>query len=413
MNALGMPMHDIMTKWLKGLEKSREILKSADVPFGPLDTDIAKTPYEVVYQEDRVKVKHYSPTVERRIVTPLLMVYALINRETMLDLQPGRSVVENFRNMGIDVYMIDWGYPTRKDRYLTIDDHVNGYMDNVVDFIKERCGVSRINLMGICMGGTFSIIYSALHPEKIKNLVTTVAPSNFETDQGLLHIWTRGIDLGRIIDAYGNMPGDLLNLCFLLLNPARLVIDKYVSFFENMQDKEFIQNFVRMEKWIFDSPDVPGETIRQFIEDCYKKNLLIQSRMEVGGNRVDLKKITMPLLNIYGKFDHLVPPGACELLTSRVGTRDAEDLCIDTGHIGIYVSSKSQKQFTPKIVQWLKERDGAPESEPAPESGKMVSELKTESEYSQEEVSISPKTARAPKPSLKRKRVPAQASNLA
>jgi polyhydroxyalkanoate synthase len=377
MNTFGMPVDDIMTKWLKGLEQSRErLLKSKDVLLGTLDTEIAKTPYDVVYEEDRIKLKHYRPTSEKQVNTPLLMVYALINRETMLDLQPGRSVVQNFLNMGIDVYMIDWGYPARKDRYLTIDDHVNGYLDNVVDFIRDRHSLPKINLMGICMGGTFAIIYSALHPEKIQNLITTVTPSNFETDQGLLHIWTKGLDLGRIIDAYGNMPGDLLNLCFLLLNPARLVIDKYIGFFENIDNKDFIENFVRMEKWIFDSPDVPGETIRQFVEDCYQKNLLIQSKMEVGGRLVELKNVTMPLINIYGKYDHLVPPGACNLLTSKVGSKDTEDLCLETGHIGIYVSSKFQRQFTPKIVQWLKDREGTPEpkiheNRPAAEAGQV------------------------------------------
>lgn len=360
MNHQGMPVNEIITKWLAGIDKSRErLVKSKDVLLGTLDTEIAKTPCDIVYEEDRVRLKHYHPTVEKQVETPLLMVYALINRETMLDLQPGRSVVQNLLGAGLDVYMIDWGYPTRKDRYLTIDDHVNGYLDNVVDFILARHNISALNLMGICMGGTFSIIYSALHPEKVKNLITTVTPSNFDTDQGLLHVWTKEIDLRKIIEAYGNMPGDLLNLGFLLLNPARLVIDKYVGFFENIDNKDFIENFIRMEKWIFDSPDVPGETIRQFIEDCYQKNLLIQSRMEVGGKRVDLQNVTMPLLNIFGKFDHLVPPGACDLLTGRVGSTDTEDVCLDTGHIGIYVSSRFQRQFTPKIVEWLKQRDGA------------------------------------------------------
>jgi polyhydroxyalkanoate synthase len=253
--------------------------------------------------------------------------------------------------------MIDWGYPTRKDKFLTIDDHVNGYMDNVVDFIREKHGVDQINLMGICMGGTFSVIYSSLHPEKIKNLVTTVTPTNFDTDQGLLHVWMQAVDADRMVDTFGNMPGDFLNFGFLLLNPARLMIDKYVGFMENMDNKSFVENFVRMEKWIFDSPDVPGETFRQFLKDCYQKNLLIQSKMEVGGKRVDLKNITMPLLNFYGKYDHLVPPEACERLSGEVGSSDTEDICLDTGHIGIYVSSKCQREFAPKIAQWLKERD--------------------------------------------------------
>jgi len=348
----------ILSKLAEEAEKAGESAqKASDVLLEPLETEIAITPYDVIYEEDRVKLKHYKPTVDIQLKRPLLVVYALINRETMLDLQPGRSVVQNFLQEGIDVYMIDWGYPARKDRYLTIDDHVNGYMDNIVDFILDKHNLDKIHLMGICMGGTFCVIYSALHPEKVKNLVTTVTPTNFDTNQGLLHIWMKDMDVDRIVDTYGNIPGDIMNMGFLLLNPARLMIDKYVGFIENMANKKFVENFVRMEKWIFDSPDVPGETFRQFVRDCYQKNLLIQSKMEVGGKRVDLKKITMPLLNYYGKYDHLVPPEACELLIGKVGSKDVEDICLDTGHIGIYVSSKCQKEFAPRIVHWLKERD--------------------------------------------------------
>jgi len=211
--------------------------------------------------------------------------------------------------------------------------------------------------MGVCMGGTFAVMYAALHPRKVKNLITTVTPTNFDTDQGLLHVWLKEVDVHRLVDALGNIPGDLLNLAFLLLNPARLLVDKYVGFFDQADNKEFVENFIRMEKWIFDSPDVPGETFRQFIKDCYQENLLIKSRMKVGSRRVDLKKVTMPLLNIYARHDHLVPPEACELLVDRVGSRDAENMCLDTGHIVIYVSSRCQQELVPKIARWLKERD--------------------------------------------------------
>ncbi len=352
------PVDLILTKLAEDAEKAQtRAQKASEVLLQDLDTGIAQTPYDIVYEEDRVKLKYYQPTGSVSLKRPLLVVYALINRETMLDLQPGRSVVKTFQDNGIDLYMVDWGYPARKDKFLTIDDHVNGYMDNVVDFIRHRHKVDKINLMGICMGGTFSVIYAALHPDKIKNLVTTVTPTNFDTDQGLLHIWMKDIDVDRMVDTFGNMPGDFMNFGFLLLNPARLMIDKYVGFLENMDNKAFVENFVRMEKWIFDSPDVPGETFRQFVKDCYQKNLLIQSKMEVGGRQVDLKNLTMPLLNFYGKYDHLVPPAACELLTRQVGSRDTEDVCLNTGHIGIYVSSKCQREFAPKIAAWLKARD--------------------------------------------------------
>lgn len=352
------PLDLILSNLTEDAEKAHEkAAKASEVLLGPLESNIASTPYEIVYQQDRVRLKHYGTKDTIQLKPPLLVVYALINRETMLDLQPDRSVVQNFIRDGLDVYMIDWGYPLRKDRFLTIDDHVNGYMNDVIDFILERHGIPQINLMGICMGGTFSVMYAAQHPEKIKNLITTVSPTNFDTDKGLLHIWMKNIDADKMVDTFGNIPGDLLNLGFLLLNPARLMIDKYVGFFENMDNKSFVENFVRMEKWIFDSPDVPGETFRQFIKDCYQKNLLIQNEMAIGGHRIDLKNITMPVLNFYGEFDHLVPPPACDQLIKNIGSKDAQNICLDTGHIGIYVSSKAQREFAPKIASWLKQRD--------------------------------------------------------
>jgi polyhydroxyalkanoate synthase len=346
---------------LKNLEDDRKTTQSklkmaSTVLTSPLNTDISTTPYTVVYEEDRVKLKHYKPaTVKNKV--PLLVIYALINRETMLDLQPRRSVVETLLSQGVEVFMIDWGYPTRKDQFETIGDHVNGYIANIVEFICERNKIDQVNIMGICMGGVFSIIYSALHPHRVQNLVTTVTPTNFDTDKGLLNVWMRQTDAQILGDVYANMPGEVMNLGFLLLNPARLMIDKYVGFLQNMDNQSYVENFIRMEKWIFDSPDVPAATFKQFIVDMYKKNLLIDSKLEIDGERVDLQKITMPVLNFYGKYDHLVPPEACNLFTSRIGSQDKEDICFDTGHIGIYVSSKCQKEFAPKIASWLKDRE--------------------------------------------------------
>ncbi len=343
---------------MENFDKSQNQFKKAqEVLSSPLDTQIANTPYDIVYEEDRVRLKHYKPNTEKKVQTPLLIVYALINRETMLDLQPGRSVLENLLNEGVEVYMIDWGYPTRKDRFLDTDDHVNGYINNAVDHVLKENNASQLNLMGICMGGTLTTMYASLYPKKVKNLITTVTPTNFDTEEGLLHVWAKDFDVDRIVRNHGNMPGDLLNLTFLIINPARLIIDKYVNFMENVENKTFVENFLRMEKWIFDSPDVPGEIFREFIDCMYKENQLIQNKFELNGQLVDLNNITMPLLNIYANYDHLVPPDAAKHLPEAVASKDTQNYCLETGHIGIYVSSKSQKEFAPKIVEWLKERD--------------------------------------------------------
>ena len=352
------PVNLILARLAADAEEAKQRLEKAkDVLLGPLDTGIGTTPYELVYQEDRVNLKYYRPEVSR-LKTPLLLVHGLCNRETLLDLQPDRSVIQSLLKEGLEVYLVEWGAPTRRDQFLTLDDHINGYLDNIVDFIRRRHGEAKVNLMGVCLGGTFAVIYAALHPEKIRNLITTVAPTQFDTPKGLLHIWLKEIDVDRLVEAYGNLPGSLVNTAFLLLNPPRLFLDKYLGFLENMDNKEFVENFIRMEKWIFDSPDVPGETVRQVLKDLYQDNRLVQNQLEVGGAGWISAQVTMPLLNIYGRYDHLVPPEACEVLTKSVGSRDSQDICLDTGHIGIYVSARFQKEIVPTIGAWLRERAG-------------------------------------------------------
>lgn len=351
------PVDLILARLAADAEEAKSRLEKArDIFLGPLDTDIGATPYESVYQEDRVNLKYYRPEATR-LKTPLLLMHGLFNRETLLDLQPDRSIIQNFLKEGLEVYLVEWGTPTRRDQFLTLDDHINGYLDNIIDFICRRHDLAQINLMGVCMGGTFAVIYAALHPEKIKNLITIVAPIHFDTPKGLLHIWLKEIDIDRLVDAFGNLPGNLVNAAFLMLNPPRLFLDKYLGFLENMDNKEFVENFIRMEKWIFDSPDVPGETIRQLLKDLYQENRLVHNRLELGGRRVDLRQVTMPLFNVYGQYDHLVPPEACEVLTSATGSQDCQELCLDTGHIGLYVSARFQKEIVPKIAAWLLARE--------------------------------------------------------
>jgi polyhydroxyalkanoate synthase len=344
------------------------------------DFSVGTTPSEIVYIEDKMRLIHYLPTVDTPHPVPVLIVYALVNRYYILDLQPDKSVIKKLLEEGFDVYLIDWGYPAGADRYLTLDDYVNGYINTAVDKVIERSGLDKITLFGVCQGGTLSVMYAALHPEKVKNLVTLVTPVHFDTDKGLLHIWAKSLDVDKIVDYYGIVPGDFLNVGFLLTDPFRTMIDKYVGLFERLEcepgdmecqvrNEETVKNFLRMEKWIFDSPDQAGETFRQFLKDCYQKNLLIKNEMVLGGKRIDLKHITMPLLNVMAEFDHLVPNDASIPLSDAVSSTDKATLVFPTGHIGIFVGSKSQKEVCPRIAAWLKPRslpDGAKKERAAP-----------------------------------------------
>ncbi len=349
------------------IEDFQKINYGVKIFLEPPDFSVGTTPSEIIYTEDKMRLLHYVPTAEKPHPVPILIVYALVNRYYILDLQPDKSVIKKLLDEGFDVYIIDWGYPSGADKYLTLDDYVNGYINNAVDNIKERSGLEKITLLGVCQGGTFSIMYAALHPEKVKNLVTLVAPVNFDTDKGLLHLWAKNLDIDKIVDYYGMVPGDFLNQGFLLTDPFRLMIDKYVGLFDRIEcspddsegqlrNEENIRNFLRMEKWIFDSPDQAGETLRQFVKDCYQNNLLIKNEMKLNGKSINLRNISMPLLNVMAEFDHLVPNDASKPLTDAVSSSDKETLIFPTGHIGIFVGSRSQKEVCPKISEWLKPR---------------------------------------------------------
>jgi len=216
--------------------------------------------------------------------------------------------------------------------------------------------LDKLNLIGVCQGGTFSTIYSALHPEKVKNLVTMVTPIDFSTNDGLLFKWGKYLNMDSMVDAYGNIPGSLMNSGYMMLKPFQLMLDKYIGVLDNMDSPDIMQNFMRMEKWIFDSPDQAGETIRQFIKDLYQENKLIKGTLEIGGNKVNLKNINMPLLNIYAEHDHLVPPSSSIPLNGLVSSKDTKLYPVPVGHVGMYVSSKSQRDVAPTLATWIKER---------------------------------------------------------
>jgi len=338
----------------------QQLLKGLENMLQVKDVEAGVTPHEVVYKEDKVELHHYRPTAGEVVPVPLLVVYALVNRQYMMDLQQDRSLFRRLLESGIDLYVVDWGYPSKMDKYLTMEDYILGYMDNIVDFLREHTGNDRINLMGVCQGGTFSLIYSALFPKKIKNLVLMVAPVDFDTRDGLLNVWAKAMDADLMVDTLGNISGEFMNLGFLWLKPFQLILNKYVGLLDNMDDPDIVQNFLRMEKWIFDSPDQAGETIRKFIKDLYQENKLVKGEFVLGGRHVYLKNVTMPVLNIYGEQDHLVPPHCCLCVADLVASQDVTTKEFPLGHIGMYVSSRAQKELAPMLATWLTTRSTVP-----------------------------------------------------
>jgi len=320
------------------------------------DVDFGVTEKEAVYREDKLVVYRFKGERPPTAKVPILIVYALVNRPYMVDLQDDRSLVKNLLARGEDVYLIDWGYPDGADRWLTLDDYINGYIARAVDAVARRARVPKINLLGICQGGAFSLCFAAMHPDKVRNLITMVTPVDFHTPDNMLSNWTRTMDVDLFVNTLGNVPADLMNLCYLMLKPVRLNQQKYIGLVDIMDDKTEMENFLRMEKWIFDSPDQAGEAFRQFIKDFYQGNKLVKGGLKIGEHEVHLGNITMPVLNVFAEQDHLVPPAASRVLAEHVGTTDYTQIAFRGGHIGIYVSGRAQREVPSAIHDWLAQR---------------------------------------------------------
>jgi polyhydroxyalkanoate synthase len=288
----------------------------------------------------------------------VVVCYALVNRPYILDLQPDKSVIRQLLARGFDVYMIDWGAPSAADRSLRLHDYVCGFIKNVVDFVLEREGVKDLNLLGYCMGGAMSTMFTALYPELVKNLILLAAPIDFSDRQSLLHLWTdeKNFDIDALIDTYGNCPGPFLQNCFLMMKPVQNYYEKYMSFYDRMYDPKFVENFFAMEKWGNDNIPVAGETFREFVKFMYQRNQLVKGEFRLKGVPVTLDKITCPLLLLTARDDHLVIPASTEGIIPHVKSTDIKSMMINAGHVGLVVSSKAQKEYWPEATRWIADR---------------------------------------------------------
>src|SRR5579872_5747075 len=315
------------------------------------------SPREAVWREDRVVLYRYGAVrgVRALRAAPVLVCYALVNRPDILDLEPDRSLIQRLLASGLEVYLIDWGRPQESDRGLELTDYIERYLGGCVRHVLEAHEIGKLNLLGVCQGGTFSLCYCALHPQHIANLVTMVTPVDFKTPDDLLSMWARALDLGSIRQL-GNLPGSVLTGMFLALRPFRLMQQKYVDVLGQAADPAALKTFARMERWIFDAPDQAALAFEQFVRWFYQENRLIEGTLRLGRRPVSLRRVRVPLLNIFALQDHIVPPDASRALRTHVGSKDYTELPVDTGHIGMYVSRTSVGSVPDRIASWLRER---------------------------------------------------------
>ncbi|HVZ35168.1 MAG TPA: class III poly(R)-hydroxyalkanoic acid synthase subunit PhaC [Polyangiaceae bacterium] len=322
------------------------------------DTQVGTTPHEVVFQDGSLRLLRYRRETRAAFSEPVLFCYALVNRSYILDLQPDKSVVRQYLQRGFDAYMIDWGVPSRADRGLRLEDYLGGALKRVVDFVLREHRSERLHLLGYCMGGTMSAIFTALYPELIRTLTLLASPIDFADRESLANLWAdeKYFDVDAFVDTHGNCPAAFLQACFLFMRPVQNLIEKQLAFWDRIEDPRFIASYFAMEQWVNDNIPVAGETFREFVRRFYQRNELVRGEFCLGPRPVDLRRIRCPLLLLTAKNDHLVVPESTNGIRPHTRSRDVKATTIDAGHVGLVVSGKAQREFWPEATRWLAER---------------------------------------------------------
>ncbi len=327
----------------------------------PIET--GKTPREVVWTKNKIRLYRYEPEKEKKHPVPVLLVYALILRPYILDLIPGNSFVEHLLGEGFSVYLLDWGVPDDEDKDLSFQHYVLDYLPRAVKKVLRISGAEELTLLGHCQGGTLGVTYAALFPdEPLRNLVLLATPVSFAPDDvGPFKPWTseKFFDPEPVVEAFGNVPADLFGR-LLGTGGRSTAIDRSDAHAKPARFPRdgFTETFLAASKWVDDGVPFPGAAFRQWIRDFYRHNRLAKGEFALRGRRVDLSNIECSLLNLAGTKDMICPLPQAEATMDLVGSQDKEFLMLDAGHVGLMAGPVARNELWPRISGWLGPRSG-------------------------------------------------------
>ncbi|CAM3843865.1 class III poly(R)-hydroxyalkanoic acid synthase subunit PhaC [Alicyclobacillus pomorum] len=339
-------------QWSERQRKILEVITKAEPEMG-------LTPKEIIWRKNKSKLYHFTP-VDAKVTkkTPILMVYAMINKPYILDVEPGNSFVEYLLQDGFDVYMLDWGDAGIEDSHNGFAEYILDYLAKAVERVCLHSGQESINLFSYCMGGTMGTMYTTLFPERVKNLVVLAAPIDFR-HAVLYNKWLdeKYFDVDKVVETFGNVPAHMIDLGNKMLKPMSNFINPWVQLYEKVDNEKFVHNWRLINKWVNDGTDFPGQTYREWIRDFYQQNKLIKGEIVLRGRRVDLSRIECPVLIVTAEHDHIAPCDQTRALFDYISSTDKQENNYPVGHVSLVFGGTAKKRVYPDTSAWLAARD--------------------------------------------------------
>jgi polyhydroxyalkanoate synthase subunit PhaC len=222
--------------------------------------------------------------------------------------------------------------------------------------------------LGYCWGGIFSLIYTAinsLYQKYINKLILMATPIDFSKDNTTLSLWSKSTNTDKIIDTFGHFDGYFLDYAFNIRNPAKFIFGKYFNLIKHANDKEFVNTFFDVEKWLHDTPPIPGKLYKKIVDDCYKNNLLIKGNMKLedqkpakedntNDNLININRITIPVLSIIAEKDDIVSPVSSLAIDYYILSKEKKIFKHPGGHVSLCISDQAHKELWPKAANWIR-----------------------------------------------------------
>ncbi len=330
-------------------------------------TLVGRTPYDTVYQRDKLTVRRYrAGSVRPRFALPVLLVPPLMVKPFIFDLYPGRSMVEFLLKRGFQVYLVDFGEPDEADAYVTLDDYVIDWMPAACRAVKEVADARELSLLGYCMGGLFALSHVAANKDRsVRSIVSIGAPVD-AAKMGLF-AWIAKLAGGQadfLVRRIGNVPGGLSSTVFRLLTPMKNVT-RYADLFMNLWNHEYVNGFDAMNQWVSQFIDYPQSAFLQFQREFVRHNKLVKGQMTFRGKVADLRRVHSSLLVFAGRTDQIAPLPAVRAVLDAVGSADKTFLVVPGGHMGVFAGATASEHVWQPAADWLAERSHAKPPLPA------------------------------------------------
>lgn len=312
------------------------------------------TPSVVVYRENKLRLLRLTDASgQPRRGPPVLFVPAPVSRYFIIDLLPGRSFAGYVADAGFDVFIADFGTPTREDRFADLAYYVDGLVRRCVRTISALTGEERISLVGYCLGGTLSLLYTALYPETVKRLVLLTTSVDGDVEAGIPWVAHRMGLAGEDFDDPRLVPAAEVKSWFEMLAPgANSIIGRMSDLWERLDDApERLREVRTMASWVDDVVPAPG----RLLAELYRKfgpgvNGFMKGGVRVGDKAVDFSAIEMPVLSVSAEKDTIAPAAAVDAIERIVP--HAQIVRLPGGHVGI-VAGRAAAALWKRTVEFL------------------------------------------------------------